>query len=93
MNILCTMPDDDLEHMADDGKIGMHCEFCSRDFTFDLKENDIIKLFALADEIVDTFHNYNKEELFDKFETDLNEALKYKISLNPILNLQRPFHH
>ncbi len=38
MNILCTMPDDDLDHMADDGAISMHCEFCSRDFVFDLKD-------------------------------------------------------
>lgn len=39
-----------------------------------------------ADEIVDTFHNYNKEELFTKFKQDTYEALEQKISLNPILN-------
>ena len=39
-----------------------------------------------ADEIVDTFHNYNKEELFKRFVNDLTHSLKEKISLNPILN-------
>jgi phytoene/squalene synthetase len=39
-----------------------------------------------ADEIVDTFHEYNKEELFTMFEKDLEAALANKISLNPILN-------
>jgi 15-cis-phytoene synthase len=39
-----------------------------------------------ADEIVDTFHDFNKKELFGKFENDLKEALTEKISLNPILN-------
>jgi 15-cis-phytoene synthase len=39
-----------------------------------------------ADEIVDTFHDYNKEELFELFELDLKNALQNKISLNPILN-------
>ena len=40
----------------------------------------------LADEIVDTFHDFDKENLLTKFETDLNDALKNKISTNPILN-------
>ena len=39
-----------------------------------------------ADEIVDSFHDYDKEELFKMFETDLKLALENKISLNPILN-------
>jgi len=39
-----------------------------------------------ADEIVDTFHQYNKEELFYSFKEDTFKALKDKISLNPILN-------
>jgi len=39
-----------------------------------------------ADEIVDSFHKYDKETLFDRFEEDLNRALSEKISLNPILN-------
>jgi phytoene synthase len=40
----------------------------------------------LADEIVDTFHNYNKKELLDKFESDYYDAVKHGISLNLILH-------
>ncbi len=50
---------------------------------------DIYNIYGFvrfADEIVDSFHEYNKEELFALFETDLNLALKNKISLNPVLN-------
>jgi phytoene synthase len=50
---------------------------------------DIYNIYGFvrfADEIVDTFHDYNKEELFDLFETDLVNSLQNKISLNPILN-------
>lgn len=39
-----------------------------------------------ADEIVDTFHEYDKKILLDKFEEDLKLALEKKISLNPILH-------
>lgn len=39
-----------------------------------------------ADEIVDTFHNYDKEKLLDAFELDFYKAYNYGISLNPILN-------
>jgi len=39
-----------------------------------------------ADEIVDSFHDYDKATLFHKFELDLKDALEQKISLNPILN-------
>jgi 15-cis-phytoene synthase len=39
-----------------------------------------------ADEIVDTFENYNKQKLLQKFEKDYYEALEDGISLNPILN-------
>jgi len=39
-----------------------------------------------ADEIVDSFHEYDKEVLFDRFQNSLQEALSEKISLNPILN-------
>jgi len=57
---------------------------------------DIYNIYGFvrfADEIVDTFHDYDKEQLFNKFETDLNEALQSKISLNPILNsFQHTYH-
>lgn len=39
-----------------------------------------------ADEIVDSFHNYPQETLFNEFEEEYNKALERKISLNPILN-------
>ena len=39
-----------------------------------------------ADEIVDSFHSYDREELFLEFEKDYYKALDRGISLNPILN-------
>lgn len=50
---------------------------------------DIYNIYGfvrLADEIVDTFHDYDKEKLFNDFEADLHRAIQDKISLNPILN-------
>lgn len=50
---------------------------------------DIYNIYGFvrfADEIVDSFHDYNKQELFHKFEIELDDAIKNKISLNPILN-------
>ena len=46
-----------------------------------------------ADEIVDTFHDYDKALLFNNFEADLEDALKMKISLNPILNAFQETYH
>lgn len=47
----------------------------------------------LADEIVDTFNDYEQEELLNKFESDLLHAIKNKISLNPVLHsFQRTYH-
>ncbi|MCH2198948.1 MAG: phytoene/squalene synthase family protein [Flavobacteriales bacterium] len=39
-----------------------------------------------ADEIVDTFHDYDKEKLFKRFEESTWLAIEQRISLNPILN-------
>ncbi|TVQ77303.1 MAG: phytoene/squalene synthase family protein [Flavobacteriales bacterium] len=39
----------------------------------------------LADEIVDTFHEFPKENLLDEFEKDTFDAIDRGISLNPIL--------
>jgi 15-cis-phytoene synthase len=39
-----------------------------------------------ADEIVDTFHDYDKKYLLEKFENDYTDALKHGISLNPVLH-------
>lgn len=40
----------------------------------------------LADEIVDSFHDYSKEKLLNRFKEQTQQALDEKISLNPILN-------
>ncbi len=34
LELLKTMPQDDLDHMTVDGQITMHCEFCNKDFAF-----------------------------------------------------------
>lgn len=50
---------------------------------------DIYNIYGFvrfADEIVDSFHDYNKKKLFNGFEEDLWRAIEDKISLNPILN-------
>lgn len=50
---------------------------------------DIYNIYGFvrfADEIVDSFHEYDKELLFELFDLDLEKALQNKISLNPILN-------
>lgn len=50
---------------------------------------DIYNIYGFvrfADEIVDSFHDYDKENLFTMFETELKASFKNRISLNPILN-------
>ena len=57
---------------------------------------DIYNIYGFvrfADEIVDTFHEYDKSKLFEKFSDDLEDALKDKISLNPILNAFQETYH
>lgn len=39
----------------------------------------------LADEIVDSFHGYDKEKLLDRLKKETNNALQEGISINPIL--------
>ena len=39
-----------------------------------------------ADEIVDTFHNFDKAMLLKQFEADTYSAIQAKISLNPVLH-------
>jgi len=57
---------------------------------------DIYNIYGFvrfADEIVDTFHDYDKEKLFNAFEKELHESLENRISLNPILNsFQHSYH-
>lgn len=54
---------------------------------------NIYGFVRFADEIVDSFHDFDKETLFNRFADDLKMALDHKISLNPILNsFQFTFH-
>lgn len=39
-----------------------------------------------ADEIVDTFHDFDKKTLLERFRKDTYQAIEEGISLNPILN-------
>ncbi|WP_242206618.1 phytoene/squalene synthase family protein [Aestuariivivens insulae] len=58
--------------------------------------NDIYNIYGFvrcADEIVDSFHDYDKERLFNTFSDDLECALRDKISLNPILNAFQHTYH
>jgi len=47
---------------------------------------NIYGFVRFADEIVDTFHDYDKALLLEEFETDTYAAIERGISLNPILN-------
>jgi phytoene/squalene synthetase len=57
---------------------------------FDKKFHDpiyaIYGFVRFGDEIVDSFHGFDKRSLLDKFKKDTFEAIEDKISLNPILN-------
>ena len=51
--------------------------------------NPIYNIYGLvrcADEIVDSFHEYDKKYLLKKYKTDAFEAIEQKISINPVLN-------
>ncbi len=48
--------------------------------------HSIYGFVRFADEIVDSFHNYNKPELLKRFSAETKLAIKDGISLNPILN-------
>ncbi len=58
--------------------------------------NDIYNIYGFvrfADEIVDSFMEYDRVTLFEKFEQDLDDAIVQRISLNPILNsFQHSYH-
>lgn len=47
---------------------------------------NIYGFVRFADEIVDTFHQYKKEELLEQFSKETWDAIERGISLNPILN-------
>lgn len=58
--------------------------------TLDKKFHDAIYgiygMVRYADEIVDTFHHYNKQQLLANFKRDTFEAIENRISLNPVLH-------
>lgn len=47
---------------------------------------DIYGLVRFADEIVDTFHEFDKNSLLEQFKKETYEAIERGISLNPILH-------
>lgn len=52
-------------------------------------QNSIYSIYGFvrfADEIVDTFHDFNKKELLQEFKVDTFKAIERGISLNPVLN-------
>lgn len=54
---------------------------------------NIYGFVRFADEIVDTFHEYNKAELLSEFKDETYKAIDRKISLNPILqSFQKTVH-
>lgn len=69
-------------------------EYYSTSFTLGIRTLDRkfhLPIYAIygfvryADEIVDTFHDYNKKALLAKFKEDTYQAIEEGISLNPIL--------
>ncbi len=59
-------------------------KFLHKDF-----QNPIYSIYGFvrfADEIVDTFHEFDKQQLLDEFKRDTYLAIDRKISLNPVLN-------
>ncbi|HVM87607.1 MAG TPA: phytoene/squalene synthase family protein [Puia sp.] len=54
---------------------------------------NIYGFVRFADEIVDTFHEFEKEKLLRKFKEETYNAIDHKVSLNPILHsFQITFH-
>jgi 15-cis-phytoene synthase len=56
------------------------------DRRFHLPIYAIYGFVRFADEIVDTFHDFDKKDLLDRFRQDTYRAIEEKISLNPILH-------
>jgi len=58
----------------------------SLDKKIQLDIHAIYGLVRFADEIVDSFHDFDKELLLKEFKNEMYTAIERKISLNPILN-------
>lgn len=56
------------------------------DRRFHLPIYAIYGFVRFADEIVDTFHDFDKKDLLDRFRRDAFLAIEEKISLNPVLH-------
>lgn len=59
-------------------------KFLHKDFEKPI--HGIYGFVRLADEIVDSFHDYPKSDLLERFTNDTYLAIEEKLSLNPILN-------
>ena len=59
-------------------------KFLDKQFHFPIYS--IYGFVRFADEIVDSFHDYNKEELLAEFKVETYKSIERGISLNPILN-------
>lgn len=59
-------------------------KFLHKDFRIPVY--NIYGFVRFTDEIVDTFHLYNKKELLNEFKNETYNAIERKISLNPILH-------
>ncbi len=53
----------------------------------------IYGLVRLADEIVDSFHGYEKETMLRELREEYRKAIKRKISINPVLNSFQKIYH
>ncbi len=55
---------------------------------------NIYGFVRFADEIVDTFHDFDKRTLLENFRKDTYEAIRTRISFNPVLHaFQKTVHH
>jgi 15-cis-phytoene synthase len=59
-------------------------QFLNRDFQDPVY--GIYGFVRFADEIVDSFHDYDKAQLLEEFRNETYKSIERKISLNPILN-------
>ena len=53
----------------------------------------IYGLVRLADEIVDSFHGYEKEAMLAELREEYNKSIQRKISINPVLNSFQKVYH
>ncbi|MFT5055159.1 MAG: phytoene synthase, partial [Oceanospirillaceae bacterium] len=59
-------------------------KFLHKDFIRPI--HSIYGFVRLADEIVDSFHDFKKRQLLDRLKDETHQAISEGISLNPILN-------